>query len=1058
MAWVASVAVFVAGVTYLITQRSESTNPKSNEEIAEIATMPFPAGVTTLSNPNLKVGDQVMMSVEANTANDVKSISVYDGARRVMTVPADEGLSTTTVRFPVLSVGPHALYTSVTDSIGRETLSAVSQVDVSAAPAPRPPESKDATKPSGAQPDEQTKSAPVTVTVDAEPGETMGSVVGRMSVSEENAELTATDDTGKPLDLDPSDPIPEGAQVVIRVPRDNGASSSKSPVVSTPTVEGTFGTKSGLTVTAKAASSGCSLDLDATGGVGQVTFYEGSSSSAGWTKAGRSTGEQSAQIRNLTPGAHVFMARDSKGTQSPPVAVTAPEPCREGTGWSGAAAIVNGNLIVPAKVAGSRTYLYLRVGTRTFRVPQGQDEYFTSSQTTPIATYLPRLEGDSLALEVWTDKGASAFSAQAHGTLSVPDGETITSIIGEPNGLRLSGRVKGSIAYNPAIVLGDQDRELEFSWTASSTRVTKVMWQVLLGNRSSTDHKLAPGDLIASGTSEMVSGSTAGNTGRFVINTADIPGRNPELGGGGKSVGTGGFVGTQIITPPYVPGEIAKIPEIGFAKAPKTIDVSNVEEPVLALPTHGSNVYVRVVALSDDIEATAASSTFPVTLPTPDGVNGKKVDMVVTDATYDAGRAANPWLSDCVSLTVPWTARYPISQNQSNFGGGFPAPNTSPFAIKQANTMAGAPPGGWTPQSAELSWRYSQSTPICPDRPSSNDDCTGFFDCLAYAIGELYNIVKSLATEVVDLYNTAINTVVNAIVKYSGVCQIIGAASESKDAQSTCKVVMTTVTKAAIGVVLAMAGLPVSLPNPDDIEKALEGDLAKVLVSMANQLGLPCDNLKSADPNDIAAIGNAAGVETSAAQASADPCLALSEAAIGFIKEKVLDDTSAATAAGGPWPNVVDIPGANLIPHPGGQPSAQTFTVTAKVKDDNAQIPEGFNCGVHVGVSTAGWPDEWLTSYFWLESANADKKVWKASIASANYRPRGKATGFSPWNPQLILPEGIVIQAKGDGNATASFDSKNASYFEHPSGGLGINQCTISNPTTRVSPIGAAPK
>lgn len=1062
-AWVASFAVFAAGVAYLVTERADRGSER-DEALPELADMPFPAGVTTLSNPNLNVGDQVVMSVEANTAHGVASISVYDGANRVMTVPADEGRNTTTVRYPVLSVGPHALYTAVTDGDGQESLSAVTQVDVAPAPAPEPLQADDVTKPATVQAAEGADEQPIAVTVEPEPEETMGSVVGRLSVTDD--EVTVTDEKGTVVDLGPDDPVPDGAQIVVRVPRDNGATESTKPVVSRPGISGTFGNGSGLTLTAKAGGTGCVVTLTADGSDGDVAFYGASGSSPGWAKVGRSTGGRTAEIRSLTPGAHVFMARDTSGAQSPPVNVNAPEACRAGTGWAGTAAIVNGNLIVPADLAGSRTYLYLRVGPRTYRVPQGQDEYFTASATTPIASYLPHLEGSSLALEVWTDHGGSQFAAKAQGTLTVPDGATITSIIGEPAGLRLAGRTKGKIPFSTAIALDDHDREIEFQWTAASSRTTKVMWQVLLGDRPSVDHKLAPGDLIAAGTSEMTAETPAGTTGRFTIDTAKIPGRDPDLGGGGQTVGSGGFTGTQIVNAPYTPGTIAKIPDSAFATAPKTIDPDNVEEPVLQLPTYGDTVYVRVVALTDDIAATSSSSSFPVTLPTPDGVNGKPVDMVITDAAYDAGTAANPWLTDCVKLTVPWTARYPRNgQPGGGFNGGnvfygyMYGPDLTAPAIKAANTAPGAPPGGWTAEAAQLSWTYSSSGPICPDRPNPDAECDGFFECVAEAVGELYSIVKSLATAVVDLYNDAIDTVVKVIVKYSGICQIVGDASGGKDAAATCKVVMTTVTKAAIGVVLAMAGLPVSLPSPDDIEAALQGDVAKVLAEMANQLGLPCDSLKSGDPDDYAAIADAAGLDTSAAQAAADPCLALAESAVAFVKEQVLDDTSAATAAGKPWPNVVDIEGANLIPHPGGRPSTQTFSVTLATKDDNAEFPPGFHCGVRAQVTTKGWNTPWLTQALWLEPTGPDKHTWKGATTSNAYLNRsakdGGGIGFSPWNPKLVLPEGLVIQASNDGTATATFDVPGNPVFGLPDGSLGINKCVAASTASRTDTIAA---
>lgn len=1063
-AWVASFAVFAAGVAHLVSEQRTDRDATADAALPALAAMPFPAGVTPLSSPTLSVGDQVVLGVEANSQHGVASISLYDGARRVLTVPADEGRSTTTVRSPVLTVGPHAIYTAITDGDGRRSLSPVTQVDVAAAAAPPPLEAPDATRPSDAEAPPGTDEQPVAVTVDAEPGETAGSVADRFGVDEDQVTVAAAGADDQPIEVGPADEIPDGAAVVIRVPRDNGTGKQTTPVVTEPEVDDAFGDGSDLTLSAKATGTGCVVELTADGGAGEVTFYRGSSGTPGWATTGRATGERTAQVRSLAPGAHVFVARDAEGTTSPPVSVTAPAACRAGTGWTGSAAIVDGNLLLPAQVAGGRTYLYLRVGNHSYRVPQGQDEYVTSAATTPIGAYLPRLAGDSLALEVWTDHGGGPFSAQAEGTLDVPDGETITSIIGEPSGLRLSGRSKGTIPFSPAIVLVDRDRELEFRWTSASTRVTKVMWQVLIDGRPSTDHKLAPGDLIASGTSEMTGTDASGTTGRFTIDTAQIPGRDPDLGGEGQTVGDSGFTGTQIVHPPYTPGNTSTIPDRAFATAPQTIDVSDVEEPVLDLPSHGDTVQVRVVALTDDVAAASASSTYPVTLPTPDGLNGKPVDMVVTDARYDAGRAANPWLADCVKLTVPWKARYPRNGKP---GGGFNSDNTFygygygpdlSFAARLiADGQPGAPPGGWTTEGAQLSWTYAQSGPICPDRNDPDAECDGFFICLAEAVGELYSIVKSLATAVVDLYNAAIDTVVQAIVKYSGICQIVGQASDSKDAQATCKVVMTTVTKAAIGVVLAMAGLPVSLPRPDDIERALQGDVARVLATMATQLGLPCDDLRSADPEDLAALGGAAGIDTTSAEAAADPCLALARAAVGFIQEQVLDDTSAATAASGPWPNVVAIPGANLIPHPGGRPTAQTFGITLQVEDANAVIAPGFLCGVRARVTTAGWTSTWLDQAFWLQPS-ADGRTWTGSVASAEYLTRrSKETGatvtaFSPWNPKLAGPTGPVISAASDGTATATFDTS-PSLFPLPSGGLGINQC-VADPVTRVSPIG----
>lgn len=1043
-AWAASFAVFAAGVTFFALERGGDGATAATDELPPLAAMPFPAGVTTLGDASVQVGDQVALGVEANTAEGVESISLYDGARRVRTVPADPGRSTATVTYPALSVGPHALYVEVTDGAGRTSLSAVTEVAVAPAASPPPLQAAGATEPVAPSPGEQAERAeqPVVVAVATEADETPTELAARLGVEPDAVVVDPTSIAGAdgaagedPPAVEVDDPIPAGATVVVRVPRDHGASGPEAPVVTTPTIEPAG---DGLSLAVEAADEGCELTLSATGGSGDIAFYEGSS--AGWAKVGRATGDRTAEVRALAPGAHVFIARDGDGAQSAPVSVAAPTSCRAGTGWRGEAAIVGGNLLLPPDAAGGRTYLYLRVGDRSLRVPAGQDEYLAAQRVTPISTYLPRLSGASLGLEVWSDRGGTTFARTATGSLAVPEGETLTSILGEPSGLALEARLPGGGPYGSAVAMGERDGPIELRWTSASPRVTEVMWQVLLDDRPSTDHRLSPGDLLAAGTSKVSITDAAGNGGRFTIDSSLIPGRGAAAAGEAKA---GGAVASpQVISPPYLPGSIAKVPAAKGASVVTDVSTYDVEQPVLTLPTFGDTVRVRVVALTDDVAATAASPTVPVTLPVPDGVDGTPVDMVVTGTTYDAGRAADPALANCVRLTVPWTRAYGALQPGSLFQA-----NVSWLALSTENAKPGAPPGGWTPESAQLSQTYRQSGTICPDRVDPNAECTGFFDCLAEAVGDLYSLVKSLVSAVVDLYNGAIDVVVSSIVEYSGLCQIIGAASDSAGAQSTCTSVMTVVTKAAIGVALASVGLPVSLPSADDLEAIAAGDLAVVMVSLAEQLGMPCSAVKTADPAEIAAFGDAVGVGTTTAEAAADPCLAMANAIVGSVRDQVVADTTAATAASGPWPNVSGIEGASLIPEPNGRPSAQALGITMEVADADAQLPEGFLCGVQAKVTVPPSETEWLVTSLQLQPVSADRRRWAATVSSADYRERA----LSPWMPMLV--DGFVLTLQNAGTAKATFDTAPASTFVLPSGAIGLNQCQIPTAATKTDAI-----
>ena len=607
--YVAATAVLAAGILVLVRddRADERASSATVEELPDLLAMPFPTTLSLRGPATTAIGSQVRLGATSYSTEGAKTIELWDGARRVVTVEPTAGGSSGDVVYPALSVGPHALFAQVTDGEGKVSQSAVVEVTVA-------PVAAEQTLPVPVQPDE---------------GETPDELARRFGVDPAQVVATAPGAVavvpGEPSErIGGSAPITAGARVFIEVKGDTGLAPTigKDAFVTGPA------TLPGAVLELSGRTEGCDVVLTAKSSDGAVFYFDANAGVPGWASVGETPGDGDLRLVALDPGVHVYKARTDKLTAAP-VSVTVPTACADGTGWRGTASIVDGSLVLPKGAAGF-VWLYLSVdGKPTVRAPLSQDEWIDAGLITPVAYALPPLSGRRLVMEVWkvSDGDLPPLAPVAKGVLDVPPSKSMTDVVGEPSGITLTVSSPTDTAGSFK-KLGQQDEPLNFEWVASSDRVAEVMWQVTTSPHPSSDHDLVPPDLIAAGTSKLSSATGAGTKGTFTINSEDIPGRDFT---GGQAVYQDSLKPkTTFVTPPVTAGGVMGLTSATFASALPETGVTEAQFAVaqaVDLPSFGDPVYVRVVAKPQGPAVGAGSTTVRIELPVPQGQNGAKVDF-----------------------------------------------------------------------------------------------------------------------------------------------------------------------------------------------------------------------------------------------------------------------------------------------------------------------------------------------------------------------------------------------------------------------------------------------
>lgn len=903
VAYVAAMAVFVGGVVVLVRHQRDDGGggaaALTAEDLPELASMPFPATLSSLvPSPEARVGTAVGLAVGGFSGSGVVAVELYDGDRPVATVVPPPGAPTAEVTFPALTPGTHPLSAQVIDGDGQVSLTPVVPVTV--------------------VPSDMTTDMPVPV----EPmeGETPAAMADRFGVEADQIYATAPDAVAPaPDQLVPTVPvdavIPPGSSVVAFVHPDQ-------PPAPLPSSTGPGADGGGLTATV----DDCEVTLS--GIEGQA--LEGSGQ--GWTVLGD---QPTVTLADARPGAHTFVVRDDNGAPIHRAQVAVPPECAEASGWTGTASIVDGVLHLPEGATGT-VWAYLTVGETSIRIPEDENS-IPAGRETPIATYLPPLSGQHLTLEVWRLQG-DLGRVVASGELEVADGHDIGEVIGEPTRLTLGARVKASEPFDHRVEVGTQDGEVTFRWEASSPRATQVMWQVLVGDPGPGPADPAPYGLLAAGisTASGPAGPLGGNAGEFTFDTAEIPGRDPTgldaalLAGARRvlSVELPVTFGMLTVRPDgTTSGDAAErrsISDLGagtFAtpRAPATPTTIDPTVRAVQLPTYGDDVIVRVIPLdaTDAILPGPPSNTVAVRLPVPPGLDDTPVPFTVDSVTYDPGRLTHPDLAYCVRVDVPWNVTVP----------GDPARGVPPQGTP--------PPDGWTFETEVLSRFYPADGAYCHKPPPGgcDDVVCWFVEGAKTVLRTLVELATAVYEGVASVYNGVITGIVDLVA--GGLCgPLVAVAGDSID--GTCQDVLGSVTRAAIGAVLATVGLPPSLPSVEELEAIASGELDVLAVQLMKQFGVPCDELATADPADAAALAEAAGVDGDVAAAAADPCRALAGAVLDQAKAAVTNTLNTDVAAATGFPSLAGVPGATMVPEPTGQPVPMRVDVQAHPRDSNA--------------------------------------------------------------------------------------------------------------------------
>lgn len=782
-------------------------------------------------------------------------------------------------------------------------------------------------------------------------------------------------------------PIPVGSKVLVIL---RGTEGLQAQLGSEVVVANPFGTKkAGLALSGKAL--GCDVVLTAEGSDGPVFYFDANAGVPGWASVGETKGDGDLTLPGLEPGVHVFKAR-TDALSADPVSVSVPGACASNTGWQGDAAIIDGNLVVPKEAAGS-VWFYLSIdGRPALRVPASQDEAIGAGLVTPVGYALPALSGKRLDLEVWkatgNDIGPSAPAAK--GSLDVPAGKTMTDIVGEPSALSLTVSTPDGPDTN--YQLGEQDTPLTFDWTAASDRVGEVMWQVTTSPHTTGDHELVPTDLIAAGTSKLSSAEGPGTKGQFTINSEDIPGREPT---GGEAVYQDSLKPQpKTIQAPTTPTTVTSLPKQSFGAI---IDPTKVTEEVIAaaavvdLPSFGDPVYIRVVAKPQGPAVGSASPNVRVTLPVPQGQNGKKVEFKLDTAKFDPGRRPNAALAACAAVVVPWN------------GSGQTYTSIDGKSQVQYDPKATPPPGGWTPEARFTSVFYPTSRTYCPSDFPPPATCSSTLCDIWNGIEEVtavvVDVLKAAYTVIATVYNGAIDTVVE-LAGELGLCEVANEAVDDEDFTGDCQFVLRTIARTAITIVLAYYGLPARLPPIEELEGIAKGELELVVVGAMEYYGVPCEELKT-DPEALAWLAENAGEDPAIGEAAGDPCRALARYFVSKVGQLIADQVADGIMATTGLPSVAGIPGASMQLDSRGQATAAKLDLVMKVSKSNADA-SGLVCSVNVQPRVRRGQDK----------KGNDKYVFPIQSAKLLLTELAPLDGTGQWRGSVVLANTTPLEGR----------------------------------------------
>lgn len=951
---VAALAVLAVGLVAVV-RRSDDPAPPELAAPGAVAAMAFPTAIS-VGVPATSVGDVAPVVVGSGSSSPIRSVDLYDGARRIATVAPEPDGRTARIDVPALRAGPHALHAEVTDEQGERSLSPVSVLDVAVAPvlaapvAVGPGEVPPAEPVEGPSPVDGTDDgATVAVPVAPEEGETVPELAERIGV--DDGEVVAPDGP-----LDPAVPV------VVRIPRDAGLDdlAAAEPTVTPPASGGSLGIE--------AEASGCGATLRAPGAMRPVDWFQAGGAGAGWVAVGSSRASGSLELEALAPGTHVLFAR-SGDEQSATVAITTPWRCADGLGWTGEARIVDHRLTidpaalarVPATAQGLTAYLQVD-GSTARRI-----DHLPKSSSIDLRGRLPRLSGDRLELQL--DFETDVPQPFASGSLRVPAGTTLASVVGEGDAAALVLRDPQSEVVTTLdrtqrrVALEHDDLTLTFDWSTDRAGVTEALWQVVRLDASGAPLSVASSvEALGAGMSAGQATADGRSTGTFTIDTAAIAGheavaqRRAELEAGEPLSPEPAAPPLGTFTPALLPGSLGGLGDGRYA----VVDADDVPPDLTGLPAWvplpgpGETVVVQVLLDPNGPAPGPWTPAWEIELPTPEppqqGATG--IEMGPGSLEVEPGLAPDPAFARCGIVTLPPASARPTDVGRLQFW----------------NAMQALYPGG--------------SGTYCMPPPTPDDGCDAYgvplpelacdvVDGVEWFLEQTWEAAKAAYATVSQIYGGVIDVAVKLVSEANPLCIAFDEADD--DLGGGCEVAFAVAGRAAITVALSSVGLPPSLPSLGELEALASGDLAALGRATMVQLGIPCDAV-TPDPavqEAIAALGDAAG-SPEAAAATSDPCLAVLQVMITSAKAQVAAAWTTQLAAATDLPAFTMFEGFAIAPEPRAQPSPTVVRYRAEPTTFDADLT-GLSCTVTFerGPSSV-WPIRSRTSMPLAEAAPVD--------------------------------------------------------------------------------------
>ncbi len=593
--------------------------------------------------------------------------------------------------------------------------------------------------------------------------------------------------------------------------------------------------------------------------------------------------------------------------------------------WEGPARIVGGLLQVDDPGV-SRVFAYVSGdGVDWHRIPAGAGESLALVDgVADVAGRLPALASRSLTVELWRDDTEVNHLGFATATLPA-DLETASAMteIGLTGRLELGFVAQGAFGRGAEVLVEsavlpsvDAADEMYFRWQTDIPGVTHVLWQAfpnspaIIGPPSPTDLGVA-----RSGISEVSSGGLF----RFVP-----PDRDQSAVSSGDPTDGTAAISQWMLNPTRTAGQV-----VADGPLANALPLGG----AIPLPKDGVTSWtVRALAFSGDEYLDIASNPVVVRLPILEwsGLLLPTTNYTIA-ASADSVAAVDPRWQRCFDVVgIDPTVRADAENSSPEAAlqyaildsllthGSVLCLNVCYHASVSSDLLLAAYPGfsaAGVSAGGQTNIKIATGTATC-DSGGGFLDVVGAFGTAVWEVaGVGYDLVEST-------YNGAVKLVKKAVLELSGCKQLAGAVADQSDADSLCAAAASIAVDAA----LMSVGLPPSLPDREKLIQNAKGDLAALLVQLATDQGVPCEELAAA--SDV--------IDTKGLT-----CEQIADKIVEEASEQLADAVRAnARNQGMPFP-----PGVSVIQDTRATPDLLPVTITTIAESD---LPPGRTCDAQV--------------------------------------------------------------------------------------------------------------